>query len=96
MIAPWSTLAPMMTPQLYGQQLAMNSTKNVKVLPFDKGPPKVLVLSYSSLEHLPFDCGPNHVLTLYHVNENSLSRLFIIQIFTWHMIQTQRICILNH
>ena len=55
---------------LSGQQLAMGSTKNVKILPFDEGPPKVLVLSCSSLDCLPFDHGPNQVLTLCHVNEN--------------------------
>ena len=59
-----------MTTQLYGQQLALDSTKNVKVLPFDQGPHKVLVLSCSSLECLPFDHGPNQVLMLCQVNEN--------------------------
>ena len=67
---PLSTPPPMMTPWLYGQQLTMDSTKNVKVLHFDQGPPKVLVLSCSSLEHLPFDHGPNQVLMLCQVNEN--------------------------
>ena len=46
----------------------MGSNKNVKILPFDEGPPKVLVLS--SLECLPFDHGPNQVLMLCHINEN--------------------------
>ena len=48
----------------------MGSTKNVKILPFDEGPPKFMVLFCSSLECLPFDCGPNQVLTLCHINEN--------------------------
>ena len=59
-----------MTPQLSGQQFAMDSTKNVKVLPFDQNPPRVLVISHSSLECLPSDHGPNQVLTLCLVNEN--------------------------
>ena len=42
----------------------------MEVLPFDQGPPKVLVPSCSSLECLPFDHGPDQVLMLCHVNEN--------------------------